>query len=305
MRPADLKAVVPTGLLSFPVTDFDRALNFDPWQYAARLEWLMPFGASALFAAGGTGEFFSLTPAEYRDVISIAVSTCRGRTPIIAGAGYGTALAIEFAHEAERVGASGILLLPPYLTESDPTGLRDHVLHVCRSTRLGVIVYHRANARFDARTLAELADACPNLIGFKDGVGDIEAMVTIRATLGDRLVYLGGLPTAEVYAAAYLAMGVPTYSSAVFNFIPRTALEFHRAVTTGDRAVVDRLLHDFFLPYLAIRNRKPGYAVSIVKAGVRVVGKDAGPVRPPLTELTEEEEGRLGALVRGLKESVN
>jgi len=303
VRPAELKGIIATGLLSFPVTDFDRELNFDPWQYAARLEWLMPFGAPELFAAGGTGEFFSLTPAEYRDVISIAASTCRGRTPIIAGAGYGTALAIDYAHEAERVGASGILLMPPYLTDMDATGLREHVLHVCRSTRLGVIVYHRANARFDARTLAELAGACPNLIGFKDGVGDIEAMVTIRAALGDRLVYLGGLPTAEVYASAYLAIGVATYSSAVFNFIPRTALAFHRAVTTGDRAVVDRLLREFFLPYVAIRNRKPGYAVSIVKAGARIVGKSAGPVRPPLVDLLAEEEDRLKALVLALGEA--
>ena len=149
-------------------------------------------------------------------------------------------------------------------------------------------------------SLAAVAEECPNLIGFKDGVGDIEAMTAVYSALGDRLTYLGGLPTAEVYAAAYLAMGVPTYSSAVFNFIPRTAQDFYAAVTTGDMATVNRLLKDFFFPYLAIRNRQPGYAVSIVKAGAEIIGRGAGPVRSPLSDLTAEEKQSLRSLVEKL-----
>ncbi len=300
LSPQELKHVIPAGLLSFPVTDFDSDNRFDAASYRARLEWLMPYGASALFAAGGTGEFFSLSAGEYSAVIEAAVDTCRDDTPIIAGAGYGTATAIEYVREAERLGAAGILLLPHYLTDAGQQGLYAHVSAVCRATRLGVIVYNRANARLSAATLVRLAERCPNLVGFKDGVGDIEAMVAIRAALGDRLTYLGGLPTAEVYASAYKAMGVPTYSSAVFNFIPRTALEFHRAVQRDDRAGVDRMLSQFFMPYLEIRNRQPGYAVSIVKAGVRIVGRPAGAVRAPLTDLTEAESEALGSLIGAL-----
>ena len=122
-------------------------------------------------------------------------------------------------------------------------------------------------------------------------------MVTIRAALGDRLTYLGGLPTAEVYAAAYKAMGVPTYSSAVFNFIPRTAQDFHRAIQHDDHATVDRLLKTFFMPYLEIRNRRAGYAVSIVKAGARIVGHAAGAVRSPLSDLAADESEALAALI--------
>jgi 5-dehydro-4-deoxyglucarate dehydratase len=297
LTPQELKDVIPTGLLSFPVTDFDASNAFDAGAYRARLQWLMPYRAAALFAAGGTGEFFSLTAREYSAVIEAAVDTCRAHTPIIAGAGYGTATAIEYACEAERLGAAGILLLPHYLTEASQEGLGAHVTAVCRATRLGVIVYNRANARLSAVTLARVADACPNLVGFKDGVGDIEAMVTIRAALGDRLTYLGGLPTAEVYAAAYKAMGVPTYSSAVFNFIPRTAQDFHRAIQHDDHATVDRLLKTFFMPYLEIRNRRAGYAVSIVKAGARIVGHAAGAVRSPLSDLAADESEALAALI--------
>jgi 5-dehydro-4-deoxyglucarate dehydratase len=298
--PEALKAALPTGLLSFPVTDFDANGDFDEKGYRARLEWLAPYGTATLFAAGGTGEFFSLTPREYSDVIRTAIEGSGGQVPIVAGAGYGTRTAIEYAQEAERLGAAGILLMPPYLTETSQAGLRAHIAAVCKATKLGVIVYNRANCKVAAETLLAVADECPNLIGFKDGVGDIEAMVSVYNGLGDRLTYLGGLPTAEVYAAAYLAMGVPTYSSAVFNFIPKTALEFYKAVTTGDTATVDRLLKDFFFPYLKIRNRQPGYAVSIVKAGASIIGHGAGPVRSPISDLTDAEVEQLRPLIEAL-----
>ncbi|WP_238913239.1 5-dehydro-4-deoxyglucarate dehydratase [Achromobacter insolitus] len=298
--PQELKQIVSEGLLSFPVTDFDSNGDFNARGYAQRLEWLAPYGATALFAAGGTGEFFSLAPEEYADVIRTAVQTCAGKVPILAGAGGPTRTAIAYAQEAERLGARGILLLPHYLTEASQQGIAAHVEQVCKSVKIGVIVYNRAQSRLSADSLAQLAERCPNLVGFKDGVGDIEAMVRIRRKLGDRFSYLGGLPTAEVYAAAYRALGVPVYSSAVFNFVPRTAMDFYRAIAAGDHDTTNRLLDDFFLPYLEIRNRVPGYAVSIVKAGAKLVGHDAGPVRAPLTDLQANELEMLDALIRKL-----
>lgn len=300
MHHDELKIVLGEGLLSFPLTDFDDQGRFNRNAHIQRLEWLMPYGASALFSAGGTGEFFSLEPGEYSQVVGTAVETCRGKMPIIAGAGGGTSLAIKYAQEAERLGAQGILLLPHYLTEAPMDGIVAHVKAVCQSVRFGVIVYNRAACRLNAEALQELADACPNLIGFKDGLGEIEPMVTIRRKLGDRFAYLGGLPTAELYAAPYKAMGVPVYSSAVFNFIPRTAIEFYKAHAAGDTATTDRLIDSFFLPYVALRNRKAGYAVSIVKAGARLAGHDAGPVRSPLTDLTAAEVEALHDLMAPL-----
>jgi len=299
--PQELKQIVSEGLLSFPVTDFDAHGDFRASSYAERLEWLAPYGASALFAAGGTGEFFSLTKSEYSQVIKTATETCKGKVPILAGAGGATRVAIEYAQEAARNGAQGILLMPHYLTEASQEGIAAHVEQVCKAVpKLGVIVYNRANSKLDADMLERLADRCENLIGFKDGVGEIEAMVTIRRRLGERFSYLGGLPTAEVYAAAYKALGVPVYSSAVFNFIPKTAMQFYRAIAADDHATVGKLIDEFFLPYLAIRNRRRGYAVSIVKAGAKLVGHDAGPVRAPLTDLTEEEAAQLDVLIRKL-----
>ena len=300
MTPQELKSIMSNGLLSFPLTDFDAEGNFNARGYAERLEWLAPYGASALFAAGGTGEFFSLTGDEYPGIIRTAVDTCRGKVPIIAGAGGPTRFAIQCAQEAERAGAHGILLLPHYLTEAGQEGLIAHVEAVCKSVKFGVIVYNRNVCRLTPESLAILADRCPNLIGFKDGIGDIELMSSIYLKMGERFAYLGGLPTAEVYAAAYKALGTPVYSSAVFNFIPKTAMDFYEAVRTEDMVTQHRLLKDFFMPYLAIRNCGQGYAVSIVKAGATLVGHSAGPVRAPLTDLKPGEMAQLDALIKAL-----
>ena len=297
MNPQELKSILSSGLLSFPVTDFDAAGDFNQAGYVRRLEWLAPYGASALFAAGGTGEFFSLAPDEYSAVIKTAVDTCEKSVPILAGVGGPTRVAIQMAQEAERLGAKGLLLLPHYLTEASQDGVAAHVEQVCKSVKIGVVVYNRNVCRLNASLLEQVAERCPNLIGYKDGLGDIELMVSIRRRLGDRLTYLGGLPTAEVYAAAYKALGVPVYSSAVFNFIPKTAMAFYKAIAAEDHATVGKLIDDFFLPYLDIRNRKAGYAVSIVKAGAKIVGYDAGPVRAPLTDLLPEEYEALAKLV--------
>ena len=298
--PPDLKRIMGHGLLSFPLTDFDADGHFNPRGYAQRLEWLAPYGASALFAAGGTGEFFSLTGSEYPAIIKTAVDTCQGKVPIIAGAGGPTRFAIECAQAAERAGAHGVLLLPHYLTEASQEGLIAHVEAVCKSVKFGVIVYNRNVCKLTPNSLAILAERCPNLIGFKDGIGDIELMMSIFLKMGDRFAYLGGLPTAEVYAAAYKALGTPVYSSAVFNFIPRTAMQFYEAVARDDQATQHRLLRDFFMPYLDIRNQGAGYAVSIVKAGAQIVGHGAGPVRPPLTDLKPAEFEQLASLIQKL-----
>lgn len=297
MSPTELKVAIPRGLLAFPLTDFDQSDAFDPKAYAKRLQWLLPYKAAGLFAAGGTGEFFSLSFDEYRELIRVAVGTCRGKAPVIAGTGYGTRMAIAYAQEAEGLGADGLLLMPPYLIEGSQEGLRAHVAAICKAVRIAVIVYNRANCRILPETMARLCEDNANLIGFKDGVGDLDRLAAIRKMLGDRVLIINGMPTAETFASSFRAAGAVTYSSAVFNFAPKMAIDFHRAVHTDDTTTANRLLKDFFEPYVAIRNRQPGYAVSIVKAGAAIVRRSAGSVRPPLSNLTADEYNELEALI--------
>jgi 5-dehydro-4-deoxyglucarate dehydratase len=179
------------------------------------------------------------------------------------------------------------------------SGIVEHAQAVCASTRLGVIFYNRDNAILNESALEQLCDRCPNLVGFKDGHGDIELMTRICARLGDRLMYIGGLPTAETFALPYLEMGVTTYSSAIFNFLPQFAQEFYAAVRRHDRTRVFAMLRDFVLPYIAIRARRKGYAVSIVKAGMKAIGRPAGVVRAPLVDLAPHEFEELKRLIAG------
>jgi len=297
LSPSEMAKKIGEGLLSFPVTHFKKDYSFDEKPYREHISWMLEHKPAGLFAAGGTGEFFSLALGEFSSIVRAAVDETAGKVPVLAGCGYGTAMAKEFAAAAEDAGADGILLLPPYLLNSEAAGLAAHAEAVCSSTKLGVIFYNRDNAIIDDITLAKLCERCPNLIGFKDGYGDIELMTRIYARLGDRLTYVGGLPTAETFALPYLEMGVTTYSSAIFNFLPNFAQEFYAAVRARDREKVYARLSEFVLPYIGIRNRRKGYAVSIVKAGMTAIGRPAGPVRSPLVDLSQLELEELTKLI--------
>ena len=300
MSPEEFAKKIGAGLLSFPITHFSPdASAFDEHAYRGHIEWLLEHEPAGLFAAGGTGEFFSLTLEEFSAVVAAAVEQTNQRVPVVAGCGYGTAIAKQFARAGDAAGADGILLLPPYLLYADPAGLVAHVEAVCASTQLGVIFYNRDNAILNEVWLERLCARCPNLVGFKDGYGDIELMTRIYTRIGDRLTYIGGLPTAETFALPYLEMGVTTYSSAIFNFLPQFALSFYAAVRRRDHVEVYKQLCDFVLPYVDIRNLHKGYAVSIVKAGMRAVGRPAGPVRTPLTDLDPSEMDALSKLIEG------
>lgn len=295
--PTELAQRVTSGLLSFPVTYFDDAGAFNEAGYREHVSRQGRAGAVALFAAGGTGEFFSLAFDEYPRVVRAAAEEVPDEMPLLSGVGYGTATAVAMAKAAEAAGADGLLVLPPYLVNAEQEGLRRHLEAVCRAVGIGVIAYNRDNAVYSAETLLAVADVCPNLIGVKDGVGATELLVNLRYRLEDRFIFIGGMPTAEVYASATPNAGITTYSSAIYNFAPAAAVRFFNAWRMGEQKTVDDLIRRFFLPYLAIRNRRAGYAVSIVKAGVRINGSRCGGVRPPLVDLTGEEEASLSRLM--------
>lgn len=298
IAPTELRDIIKSGLLSFPVTPFDTDDAFNASAFSAHLECLSPHKIAGLIVAGGTGELFSLTPNEVVEVVKTARIAQPGQ-PVIAGCGYGTRIACDMAREIEAAGGDGILLLPHYLIGAPQDGIAAHIQAVCNATNMGVIVYNRGQSVVSAQTLAQLADACPNLIGFKDGTGDIDTVKRITVGLGDRLAYIGGMPTHELFAQAFRGAGVDTYSSAVFNFVPETALEFYAAFLAKDDAKCNALLRDFYYPFAEIRDRKTGYAVSAIKAGVALRGFDTGPVRSPLTDLTPEERELMQELISG------
>lgn len=289
------------GPLFFPVTACDSAGRLAVEPYRRHIADGVAGGAAAVFTCCGTGEFMALDIDEYADAVAAAAETCAGRVPVIAGIGYGTSTAVRMAGLAQQAGADGVLVFPPYLAKPGQAGLLRHYQQISESTDLGVIVYQRDNAVFEPGTVAALAQQ-PNILGLKDGHGDLDLMQRIisevRFQLGaDSLVYFNGMPTAEMSALAYRGIGVPLYSSAVYCFAPQIALAFHGALRNGDAALVARLLDSFYRPFTALRQQGEGYAVSLVKAGVRLRGLDVGLVRPPFQEPKPAHVRQLASLL--------
>ena len=290
-----------SGLLFFPVTPSDPAGRLDTGAYRAHLRTSLAAGCGAVFACCGTGEFATLDPDEYAVAMRTAVAEVAGSVPVVAGIGYGTGLARQFARLATDAGADALLVMPPYLITPDQDGLRRHYLALAEASTVDLILYQRDNAVFTSEAVADLAGH-PGIVGFKDGRGDLDLMRRIVGTVRRRhgegaLLYFNGMPTAEMSAPAYAGIGVRLYSSAVFCFAPDIALAFHGALGRGDNALVDKLLDAFYRPFVELRMRGANYAISLVKAGVRLSGVDVGPVRPPLTEPDPDAVKELARLV--------
>ncbi|MCX5366291.1 5-dehydro-4-deoxyglucarate dehydratase [Streptomyces sp. NBC_00124] len=289
------------GVLFFPVTPFAPDGSLDEERLARHIEAGVTAGAGGVFVACGTGEFHALTADELERATRVAVETTAGRVPVLAAAGGPTPVARDHAVRVARAGADGILLLPPYLVTAPQQGLVRYVEEVTAVTDLPVIFYQRGTARLTETTAAEIA-ALPKVVGLKDGHGDIERMHRIVRAVralpdGQDFQFFNGLPTAEMTAPAYQGIGVGLYSSAVFAFAPEIALTFHRALGEGDEALLSTLLDEFYGPLVALRDEVPGYAVSLVKAGVTLRGLAVGGVRAPLLDPTPEHVARLAKLI--------
>ncbi|WP_328782826.1 5-dehydro-4-deoxyglucarate dehydratase [Streptomyces canus] len=271
------------GVLSFPLTSFHDDGTLDPDGFRAHVAAQIATGPGALFPACGTGEFFSLDEDEYRQVVTIAVEEAGGRLPVVAGTGYGWAQAVRFARIAEEAGADALLVLPHYLVAAPQDGLVAQLEQIAARTRLPLIAYQRGQVAFGVDAFRRVAEI-PGVIGLKDGHSDLDRLQRLTLAAPEGFLFFNGASTAEIQARAYATVGVPAYSSAVHAFAPEIANAFFTALRDGDDGAVEKLLRDFYVPLVELRDRVPGYAVSLVKAAARLRGRPVGPVRAPLTD---------------------
>ncbi|WP_405524908.1 5-dehydro-4-deoxyglucarate dehydratase [Streptomyces canus] len=273
------------GVLSFPLTSFHDDGTLDPGGFRAHVAAQIATGPGALFPACGTGEFFSLDEDEYRQVVTIAVEEAGGRLPVVAGTGYGWAQAVRFARIAEEAGADALLVLPHYLVAAPQDGLVAQLEQIAARTRLPLIAYQRGQVAFGVDAFRRVAEI-PGVIGLKDGHSDLDRLQRLTLAAPEGFLFFNGASTAEIQARAYATVGVPAYSSAVHAFAPEIANAFFTALRDGDEGdgTVGKLLRDFYVPLVELRDRVPGYAVSLVKAAARLRGRPVGPVRAPLTD---------------------
>lgn len=288
------------GVLFFPVTAFAPDGSVDADTVRTHVASGVDAGPGGVFAVCGTGEFHALSLDEYEVALSAALEGTARRVPVIAGAGGPLGHAIACARVAERRGAQGLLLMPPYLVSGPQHGLVAYVEAVLAATSLPVVVYHRGSAALSVSTVARLL-ANPRVAGFKDGVGDIalaQAFVLEAARAArPEVLFFNGLLTAELSQPAYRAIGVPLYSSAVFAMAPDIANAFYRSYRHGDGERQRRLLDGFYAPLVRLRDETPGFAVALIKAGLRLSGLDVGPVRPPLADPDAGQTERLRELL--------
>ncbi|MGQ4413950.1 5-dehydro-4-deoxyglucarate dehydratase [Streptomyces sp. SAS_269] len=284
------------GVLSFPLTAFHDDGTLDPDGSRAHVAGRLAAGPGAVFPACGTGEFFSLDEEEYRQVVTIAVEEAAGRVPVVAGTGYGWAQAARFARIAEEAGADALLVLPHYLVAAPQEGLATQLERLADRTRLPIVAYQRGQVAYTVASLRRIA-RIPNVIGLKDGHSDLDRLQRLTLAAPEDFLFFNGAATAEIQARAYATVGVPAYSSAVHAFAPEIADAFFTALRDGDHAATGKLLRDFYVPLVELRDRVPGYAVSLVKAAARLRGERVGPVRAPLTDPSPADLAELRALL--------
>jgi 5-dehydro-4-deoxyglucarate dehydratase len=283
-----------SGVIAFPVTPFKEDLSLDLPGLHENLTKLLEHPIAAVVAAGGTGELYSLTPAEYLRVIELTALAVEDRVPVIAGVGFGQRLAVEMAQAAEKAGADGILAFPPYYPQAEDEGLFEYYRAIGNATRLGMLIYSRDWASFTP-SMVERLTAIPTLIGWKDGHGDIRRLQIIMNHVGDRLHWIGG--AGDDMVAPYFSIGVTTFTSSIATVAPRLSLRLWELADAGDSEALTDLLNRAVVPLYALRARRKGYEVSAMKAMMDMVGMNGGPVRPPLVNVKPDEEDELRAIL--------
>lgn len=283
-----------SGVIAFPVTPFKEDLSLDLPGLRENLTKLLEHPIAAIVAPGGTGELYSLKPAEYARVVELTALAVEERVPVIAGVGFGQRLAVEMAQAAEKAGADGILAFPPYYPQAEDEGLFEYYRAIGVATRLGMLIYSRDWTNFTP-LMVERLTAIPNLIGWKDGHGDIRRLQMIINHVGDRLHWIGG--AGDDMVAAYFSIGVTTFTSSIATVAPRLSLKLHELADAGDAEALADLLERCVIPLYALRERRKGYEVSAMKAMMDMVGLNGGPVRPPLVNVKPDEEDELRTIL--------
>ncbi|MCL6592335.1 MAG: 5-dehydro-4-deoxyglucarate dehydratase [Alicyclobacillus sp.] len=288
----------PQGIHGFPVAPFDAGGRLDLDALQVNLEFLIEHQLDSIFIACGSGEFHALSLDEYRVMLETAVTVTRGRVPVYAGVGGNISYALQLASMAEKAGLDGYLILPPYLVQGEQQGLLKYYQTIAESTELNAFVYQRDNAVFSLETLQTLS-AIPQIIGFKDGYGNMELNVEFAKAIGDRFEWFNGMPFAEVTMPLYYAIGYRSYSSAMSNYLPHISRLFYQSLTTGNQALQDELYREVILPIHRIRRQRKGYAVSLIKAGMEIIGLPVGrSVRAPLIPVEPEHHRELERIIQ-------
>lgn len=288
----------PTGILGFPIAPLTENNKLDEKGLASNIQFLLDEGLEAIFVACGAGEYQSLSKEEFEAMVEVAVSIAGRKVPVYTGVGGNIQTSLELAKISADKGADGYLILPPYLVSGEQEGLAAYFKTIAESTDLNAIVYQRDHVSLSIPALEALAEV-PQVVGVKDGLGNMELNTILTQTFGKRFSWLNGMPLAEVTMPAYLPLGFDSYSSAISNYIPHISRKFYNALLSGEQELVQDIFQHVILPINDIRRQRNGYAVSLIKAGMEIMGMPVGQtVRLPILPVEKEHYTELESILK-------
>jgi 5-dehydro-4-deoxyglucarate dehydratase len=283
------------GVIAFtptPFSDDDRLAVEALQRHVAHLATL----GGPVAVCGAVGEYAALDDAEYRAAIEASIEAAEGRVPVIVGIGAGTRVAMALAAHAARAGASGILVNPVPGGESSDDGLLRHVRAIADASGLGLIAFSTRGQVIGPELLVRLCEI-DQVVGFKDEWGDLRLFAAAREHLGDRVAWIDGM--AELQAAEYVTLGATAMTSGLVNVAPELAWDVWRSASSADQPRVRELVRRI-RPFAALRARRPGYSIAVIKAAMAEVGIPYGEVRSPLSPMTPEDRAELRVVLDGL-----
>ncbi|MDW2796843.1 4-hydroxy-tetrahydrodipicolinate synthase [Clostridium boliviensis] len=245
-------------------------------------------GTDAIVACGTTGEASTMTHEEHLDVIKFVCEVTKQRIPVIAGTGSNcTDTAVYLSQEAEKLGADGLLLVSPYYNKATQNGLKAHFKAVADAVKIPILLYNipgRTGVTIKAHTIADLCLNVPNIVGVKEASGDFSAIADMLSlTDGKADVYSGN----DNQIIPMMSLGGKGVISVLSNIAPAKTHEMCQAYLDGDVKRSARLQ----LEAIPLINALFCEVNPIpVKAALNLMGRQAGPMRLPLTEMEENNQ---------------
>ena len=272
----------------------DGSINYD------KLEELVDFhcnnGTDSIVICGTTGESATMTEEEHIECIKRTVEFTRGRVPVIAGTGSNsTQTAIELSVEAEKVGADGLLLVTPYYNKCTQSGLIQHYTMVANAVKLPILLYSvasRTGVNVEPETVATLVKNVDNIVGIKEASGNISQIAKMMNLTDGKIDLYSGNDDQIVPLMSLGGIGV---ISVLSNIAPQYTHDICEAYLTGDAAKS----RDMQLKALPLINQLFSEVNPIpVKKAMNLMGMEVGPLRMPLTEMTEGNAEKLANAMR-------
>ncbi|MFB0689832.1 dihydrodipicolinate synthase family protein [Agrobacterium pusense] len=283
------------GISGVPVTAYDASGEVETGVTAEIYARVAKAGIHNIVAAGNTGEFYALTPAEILKVYEAAIEGVGGKGPVTAAIGRSQREALSLARQAKEMGASAVMSHQPVDPFAAPQSQIDYFTGLAEGSELPLVAYVRADG-FSVDDMVRLASH-PNVAGIKFATTDIMLLSrAIAASDPDGALYVCGL--AESWAAAFAAVGARGFTSGLVNVAPQFSLQVHEALTSGDFTAARKIVQKIEL-FERLRTRyRNGANVTVVKEAMDILGFKVGPVRAPgLARLDKEDRATLEGLL--------